>query len=277
MYMNNICIIRNTFGDRSAFLKISLEYQNIAYQPINNIQTFLFIDPHPENGVSKGFNDDYLNQYPKIIFENHKERKSWYLATKYMFDNYNYEYILSIEDDIIISYDYLKLCNQVICDKILDNHDNILYMHPGAWEEPKGDINLIVGSAASSRSILINRKKFKIIRDVLESSKQYSSKTGNDYVISKILQNNKMKTIAPQYNRHGHFGIYGWSSSGIHRDNIGKKRVFEKEITDQEMYDILKDSCLSKDKLLKLNLNKNEKYFWDFDPNINFTNLKYNI
>lgn len=275
--MNNLCLIRNTFGDRSSFLRISLEYQQKAYQCFDNVQTFLFIDPHPEYGVSSGFNHHDLNRYPKIVFENHKERKSWYLATKYIFDNYDYEYVLSIEDDVIISYDYLKICYQIINDSVFDKFNNILYMHAGAWEKPKGNPNLIIGSSASSRSILINRNNFNLIRKTIESFKQYSSKTGNDYIMSKILQNNNMKTIAPQYNRHGHFGIYGWSSSGVHRDNIGKKRVFEKEITDQEMYDILKDSCLSKDKLLKLNLNKNEKYFWDFDPNINFTNLKYNI
>jgi len=275
---SKICIVRNTFGDRYPFLKLSLEYQEQAHYPYE-IDNFIFIDPHPNNGRSLDYNNSFLNNYVKIAFENHKARYSWYLANKYMHDNYQYEYVLSIEDDIIISRDYLLMCEEIIKSKILEQENDILYFHIGAWEKPYGDINKIVPSQASSRSILIHKNKFDIIKEFMNINHKNQSNIliGNDSIISKILKENGMKTIAPKYNRHGHFGIYGWSSAGVFSDYSGQKSIFEEPISSESLYEIIKDACLDGSKLKHLNRNKNPRYFWDFDPNVQFDKLKYEI
>jgi hypothetical protein len=275
---NKICIIRNTFGDRCPFLKLSLEYQEQACHPYD-IDTFIFIDPHPKNGISPDYNDLFLNNYIKIAFENHKARYSWYLANKYMYDNYQYEYVLSIEDDIIISRDYLLMCEEIIKSKILEQENNTLYFHIGAWEKPYGDMNKIVPSQASSRSILMHRNKFNIIRKFMNTNhkNQDNMKIGNDHIISSILKENNMKTIAPKYNRHGHFGIYGWSSAGVYSDYNGQKSIFDEPVSSESLYETIKDACLDRLKLMHLNGNKNPNYFWDFDPNVQFDKLEYEI
>lgn len=275
---SKICIVRNTFGDRYPFLKLSLEYQEQAHHPYD-IDNFIFIDPHPKNGISLDYNNPFLNNYVKIAFENHKARYSWYLANKYMYDNYQYEYVLSIEDDIIISRDYLLMCEEIIKSKILEQENNILYFHIGAWEKPYGDINKIVSSQASSRSILMHRNKFDMIKKFININhkNQDNVTIGNDSIVSSILKENNMKTIAPKYNRHGHFGIYGWSSAGVHSDYNGQKSIFEKSVSSETLYKIIKDACLNGSKLLDLNQNKNPRYFWDFDPNVQFNNLQFEI
>lgn len=275
---SKICIVRNTFGDRYPFLKLSLEYQEQAHHPYD-IDNFIFIDPHPKNGISLDYNNPLLNNYIKIAFENHKARYSWYLANKYMYDNYQYEYVLSIEDDIIISRDYLLMCEEIIKSKILEQENNILYFHIGAWEKPYGDINKIVSSQASSRSILMHRNKFDMIKKFININhkNQNNVTIGNDSIVSSILKENNMKTIAPKYNRHGHFGIYGWSSAGVHSDYNGQKSIFEESVSSETLYKIIKDACLDGSKLLDLNQNKNPRYFWDFDPNVQFNNLQFEI
>jgi hypothetical protein len=270
------CIIRNTFGDRAPFLKLSLEYQEQAYHPYD-IKTFIFIDHDPKNGISSDYNDPFFDNYVKIVFENHKARQSWYLANKYIYDNYQYEYVLSIEDDVIISSDYLLMCEDIVKSQILEKENDILYFHIGAWEKPYGNINKIVSSQASSRSILIHKNKFDLIKTFMGTydKNQDYMKIGNDKIMSRVLEENKMKTIAPQYNRHGHFGIYGWSSNGIYANYDGQKSIFEKPVSSECLYQMVKTACLDGSKLLDLNGNKNPQYFWDFDPNIQFEKLEY--
>jgi hypothetical protein len=93
-------------------------------------------------------------------------------------------------------------------------------------------------------------------------------------MISNILKYTNMTTIAPEMNRHGHFGVYGWSSNGVHMDNRGKVALFN-NISHHELYNEIKNICLNGEKLLKMNQNKNPGYFWDFDPNIDFDKLEY--
>jgi hypothetical protein len=199
---------------------------------------------------------------------------SWYDSVKYIFDNTNYDYVLSIEDDVLISKDYLRLCQQLYHDRALIKDDNILYFHIGPWENPRGNPNKIIRSSASSRSILIYRQKFKIIQNWIE---QQSDIMDNDNMIKDILQNHKMTTIAPETNRHGHMGIYGWSANDVHGDNSGQSALFKQPLTHEELYSLLKENCLSGSKLLKLNQNKNPSYFWDFDPNISFDKIEYHL
>jgi hypothetical protein len=270
-----MCIVRNTFGDRSPFLKLSLEYQEQARHPYD-MDTFIFIDPHPENGISPDYNNSFFNSYVKIAFENHKRRRSWYLANKYMYDNYGYEYVLSIEDDVITSHDYLFMCEEIMSSKILEQENDILYFHIGAWEKPHGNINKIVPSQASSRSILMQRNKFDLIIDFMNVNTE-DQEVGNDSIISALLKEKNMKTIAPEHNRHGHFGIYGWSSAGLHADHNGQKSIFDEPVSSEKLYEMVKDACLDGSKLLDLNKNKNPEYFWDFDPHVNFEKLEYDL
>jgi hypothetical protein len=254
-------------------LQLSLEYQKDSTNS-EDFETYVFVDPHTEYGIVPDYDKVITNEYTRIDWCKNSGKYSWYDAVKYVFDNTNYNHVLSIEDDVLISKDYLKLCNQLYHDGSLTKDDNMLYFHVGAWEKPKGNPDKIIRSGASSRSILIYRKKFQIIQNWIE---QQSDIIDNDHMMRDILKACNMTTIAPETNRHAHIGIYGWSASRIHGDNSGQSRLFEKPLTHEELYLLLKQNCLSGKKLRELNKNKNPDYFWDFDPNINFTKLQYNL
>lgn len=273
MINENICIIRTTYYDRSAMLQLSLEYQKDATNS-EDFETYVFVDPHTEHGIVSDYDKVITDEYSRVDWPKNSGKYNWYDAVKYIFDNTNYDYVLSIEDDVLISKDYLKLCNQLYHDGALIKDDDILYFHIGAWGEFVGDLNKIVRSRASSRSIMIYRKKFEIVKNWIEQQKKIID---NDHVISDILRYHQMTTIAPKANRHAHIGIYGWSANHIHGDNSGQSRLFEKPLTHEELYLLLKQNCLSGEKLRELNKNKNPDYFWDFDPNVNFTTLEYNL
>lgn len=268
---NKICIVRPTYYDRSAFLQISLEFQQRA-DLATDFNTHIFVDPHREYGYTEDYNKVITNQYHRINWPRNSGKYSWYDSVKYMFDNTDYDYVLSIEDDIIISKDYFRLCLELVHNtSILSETNNILYFHIGAWEKPRGDSNIIVRSQASSRSILIHRSKFNIIDHWIKQHEFID----NDNLITNILKTNDMTTIAPICNRHGHIGVYGWSSNHIHGNVHGKKTVFKDSISHEELYNLLNPVCLVQKELFRLNHHQNLSYFWDFDPNIDFSSLKY--
>jgi hypothetical protein len=264
-----IAIVRTTYYNRSAMLRLSLEFQEEA-ELNGTFDTFIFVDPNSSNGYDKEYNDVINNKYYRVNWPRNSGKYSWYDSVKYMFENTSYNYILSIEDDIIISKDYLRLCKQVVeVDKILDIDNNILNLHIGAWEKPKGNPNKIVRSGSSIRSILINRFKFYKYVDTFYKNKTLDNISGLDLDIKTILDQNNLTTIAPEMNRHGHFGIYGWSAS--------KVKTEIENMNHQELYEKLKTNCLDGKSLQRLNNNYVNHYFWDFDPNIAFNTTEYHI
>jgi hypothetical protein len=276
MKNTNICIVRPTYYDRSAMLQLSLEYQKDVTNS-QNFTTYIFVDPHNKHGVVSDYDKVITDEYNRIDWSKNSGKYSWYDAVKYIFYNTNYDHILSIEDDVLISKDYLRLCEQLYRDGALTKDDNILYFHIGAWEKPKGNSNRIVRSGNSIRSCMISRFKFYKYVEPYFNFLKLKNKTisGLDIDLNNILKNHNMITIAPETNRHAHVGIYGWSANHIHGDNNGQSSLFEKPLTHEELYSLLKQNCLSGDGLRKLNKNNNPDYFWDFDPNINFTKLEY--
>jgi hypothetical protein len=264
-----IAIIRTTHHDRSAMLRLSLEFQQEA-ELSDTFKTFIFVDPHPIYGYDKEYNDVINNTYFRFNWPRHLGRYSWYDSVKYMFENTSYDYILSIEDDIVVSKDYFRLCKRVAeVDKILNMDNDILNLHIGAWEQPKGNPNKIVRSQSSSRSILINRFKFYKYVDTFYRYQKKENIQGLDLDVQTILNINNLTTIAPEMNRHGHFGIYGWSAS--------KNKTETKNMNHQELYEKLKKNCLDGKALQNLNHNYVNHYFWDFNPNISFDNIEYSI
>jgi hypothetical protein len=257
-------------------LQISLEYQKAADYS-DKFETYIFIDPHSEHGIVSDYDKVITNEFNRIDWTQNSGKYSWYDAVKYIFDNTNYNYVLSIEDDVLISKDYLRLCQQLHYDEALTKDDTILYFHIGAWGQTRGDVNRIVRSQSSIRSSMIHKTKFyKYVQPYYENY-NVNKILGLDLDLQKILDINNLTTIAPEANRHGHIGVYGWSATNKHADNTGKISVFGDAIGHNELYQILNESCLSGDKLRKLNQNKNPDYFWNFDPDINFTQLKYDL
>lgn len=273
MKNTDTCIIRTTFHDRASMLQLSLEYQKVA-QLSDKFDTYIFVDPHPKYLFTSDYDKVITKNYIRKNWSTNQGKFCWYNAVKYIFDTTDIEYVISIEDDIIISTDYLRICKQIIQDKILKLYSDILYFHIGAWIEPFGNPNKIVRSSASSRSILIDRQKFELIKNWMTTN---TNIIDNDHMMADILKHYSMTTIAPQMNRHGHFGIYGWSASGIFSHASSQKDVFNNELSFDELYNKLKHSCLNKEQLCLLNQNKNASYFWNFDPNIDFTKLEYNL
>jgi len=277
MKHTNICIVRPTYYDRSAMLQLSLEYQKDATNS-ENFETYIFVDPHPKHGIVSDYDKVITDEYTRINWPKNSGKYSWYDAVKYIFDNTNYDYVLSIEDDVLISKDYLRICEQLaLHDAALNKDDDILYFHSGGLADcrsPHKDINKIVSSSAASRSILIYKEKFKIIEDYVSNNSDKF--IDNDNAMQNILNSKKMKTIAPDFERDAHIGIYGWSASRYQKiSQDGQSGIFDKLLTHEELYSLLKQNCLSGKALIELNQNKNPNYFWDFDPNINFTQLKY--
>jgi len=254
-------------------LQLSLEYQKNATNS-QDFETYIFVDPHTEYGIISDYDKVITDEYHRIDWPKNSGKYSWYDSTKYIFDNTNYDYVLSIEDDVLISKDYLRLCEQLYNDGALIKDDNILYFHIGAWEKPKGNPNKIIRSGVSSRSILIYRKKFQIIQKWIEQENYIED---NDNAMVDILKDHSMSAIAPETNRHAHIGIYGWSANHIHGDSRGQSSLFEKPLTHEELYFLLQQNCLSGEKLRELNKNKSPDYFWDFDPNIDFAKLQYDL
>lgn len=273
--MKKVCIVRTTFHDRSPFLQLSLEYQNCAEES-GSLKTYIFVDPHPKYGYVKEYDNIITNNYYRINWPRNSGIYSWYDSVKYIYDNTDYEYIISIEDDIIISKDYFRLCNDVIESSILEIENNILFFHIGAWEQPRGDKNLIVRSGASLRSAVINRNKFYkyVVPFYIRENTQIS---GLDLDIRTILDTNKMTAIAPQMNRHAHIGVYGWSSTGEHANSMGNTNLINKYREHKDLYQYLSKICFDKNKLLELNQYRNSDYFWNFDPNIEFEKLIFDI
>lgn len=271
--MNSACVVRTTFNDRSPFLQLSLDYQKLADYS-DSLDTYIFVDPHPQHGYTTEYNKIITHPYKRINWPRNSGIYSWYDSVKYIFDNTNYEYIITIEDDIIVSNDYFRLCLEIINSNILLKQNDILYFHIGAWEQPKGDKNLIVRSSASLRSSLINRQKFfqYIVPFYAQDDVAIS---GLDLDIQTILKLNKLTAIAPQMNRHAHIGVYGWSSTGHHASDKGKNHLLSKYRDHQNLYNYLSKICFDRDKLLELNQYGNPDYFWDFDPNINFSHIQF--
>jgi hypothetical protein len=273
----NICIIRQTYYDRSAMLQLSLEYQAEATCS-EDFETYVFVDPHPEYGIVSDYDKVITDGYNRINWSKNNGRLAWYYAVDYIFNTTNYDYVISIEDDVLISKDYLILCNQLYYDSALAKDDNILYFHIGAWEKPKGNVNKIIRSKSSNRSSMINKFKFKkYIKPYYSVLINDKIKYGIDTQLQNLLNNHNMITIAPETNRHGHIGIYGWSANHIHHNAEGQSSLFKKSLTHEQLYCLLKKNCLSGEGLRELNKNRNPTYFWDFDPNINFTKLEYKL
>lgn len=265
---NKACIIRNTFYNRSAFLQLSLDYQKLANNN-NRFKTYIYVDPHPILGYTLDYDTIITSEYQRINFASNQGKKSWYSAVKHTFDNTDYEYIISIEDDIIISCDYLDICLDVIDNQILKNNNRIINLHIGAWQSPKGDKNRIIkGKNASLRSVLIYRDTFYKYIDSFYTENVGSDLPGLDLDLQKILEQNNLITIAPEMNRHGHFGVFGWSASSL------KDTAYDSHT---DLYNILKDICLSGEKLQKLNNSYVPHYFWDFHPDIQYSKLIYNV
>ena len=99
----------------------------------------------------------------------------------------------------------------------------------------------------------------------------------NNHMISEILNSKGMTTIAPEYNRHSHFGIYGYTVNGKHGNLEGQSSLFSKNKSHEDLYELLKKSCLKGKKLASLNKNQNPRYFWDFDPNVDYDLISYSI
>jgi len=252
-------------------LQLSLEYQKEA-DISDNFETYIFVDPHNEHGIVSDYDKIITDEYKRINWTKNSGKYSWYDSVKCIFDNTDYDYVLSIEDDVLISKDYLRMCEQLFHDGALSKDDNILCFHIGKWEKPRGDSNKIVRSRSSLRSCLINRFKFfKYIKPYYDSLTKNQA-LGLDLDMQRILEINNLTTIAPETNRHAHIGIYGWSAT-----KEGQCFLFKKPLTHEELYSLLKQNCLSGNALIELNQNKSPDYFWDFDPDINFTKLEYDL
>ena len=259
----NVGILRNSFWGRAPLLKLSLEWQEKC-DGHEQFKTHVYVDPHNFWGFTKKEFNLVTKDYK--VFPARQNRRSWTVATQELFSSYPYEYILSIEDDVILSKDYFKLCLKLIESEEF-HRDDVLYFHPGGWMSPKGDKNLIITSGISSRSILIQREKF--FKYVWPAFLRNSKIKTSDMFLGEIKERNELKVLTPQYNRHGHFGVWGFSANAIFDFSQGRRQIFP-GMDFYKIYEILKDSCLSGEKLRRLNQGRNPRYFWDFDPNVMF-------
>jgi hypothetical protein len=266
-----IAIVRNTFNDRAVFLKISKEYQEAAAFS-DHLETFVFVDPHPEGGISSEYDQVIPEDWKRINFEHNVGSFSWYKSLKHVFENHDYDHLITMEDDVIVSRDYFKMCLAVVNSGALERED-VLFFHAGAWQKPEGPPGLIVRSSSSTRSTLIRREDF--FRHIDAFYREGSAFSGFDLDVQTILDSSKITSMAPKRNRHGHIGVYGWSSNGVCADNRGQSSIFSSLPSFDEFYSVMKESCQDGQALLNLNGGKNPGYFWDFDPDMDFDRLDF--
>jgi hypothetical protein len=266
----NIAIVRNTFDDRAVFFKVSKDYQDAAFFS-DQFDNFVFADPHPERGISFEYDHVIPADWKRINFEYNVGVFSWYKSLRHVFENYDYDHLITIEDDVILSRDYFKMCLAVVNSGVLEK--DVLFFHPGAWQKPDGDPNLIVRSSSSIRSTLIRRENFFKYVDAFY--REATTVSGGDLDVQKILDSSNITSISPKRNRHGHIGVYGWSSSGIYADNRGQSAIFSSRPSFYEFYSVMRESCQNGQALLNLNGGKNSGYFWDFDPDMDFDRLEF--
>ena len=269
----NLAIVRNTFDDRAVFFKISKEYQETASFS-DQFDNFVFVDPHPERGISQEYDQVIPENWKRTDFDRNVGVFSWYKSLKHVFENYHYDYLITIEDDVIVSRDYFKMCLAVVDSGALEK-DDLMFFHAGAWQKPEGAPDLIVRSSSSIRSTLIRREDF--FRHVDAFYRKAPTVSGGDLDVQTILDSSKITSISPKRNRHGHIGVYGWSSSGVHADNRGQSSIFPSRPSFDEFYSVMKKSCQNGQELLNLNGGKNSGYFWDFDPDMDFDQLEFKL
>jgi hypothetical protein len=174
------------------------------------------------------------------------------------------DFILSVEDDVLLSHDFLEICHWAIRETEFAEHPKLLFLHAGAWAAPSGDRNLFLYSGPSSRAILLTREKF--FRHIYHAfQKTRDPIASNDWFLSSILQGGRLAAVCPNHNRHAHIGVYGFSAAGKEQRFATRSSVFG-DLSAQEITAKLRAVSLSQSGLLALNPTANPAYFWDFNP-----------
>lgn len=297
-------IVRTVF-QRPVLLKLSLEAQCKAIG-VENTETFFFVDVSKDavfvknNEIKKDTlekNLEIINEYKynksTVVREtNFGVNKNTFEGWKYVFDNYDDNFLIHIEEDALISNDFIKLCQYCIDKKWIK--ENCFGVAAGTYHVNKGDMkqNLQLvgyGGGFCGRLHLIPRWSFdKLIRPHL--SEDYSDWKyiygcykdfidnhcngafnhlnpnggwiGADVLLSVLWRKHKCTSIVPVRTRYGYVGVF-WN----YRKYGGtvELNTFEYE----EQYKILKDALVNASNFCKY-ANDAERRFWEWDGNVDF-------
>jgi len=268
-----IPILRPCF-QRPEMLRLSLEFQrqNMCQ---SEFMTFFFADYS-------------ANEEVMSVLSTHKQDKAIIMrkerldltpnileAYKWLFANLSTNYVAIIEDDIIVSRDWLKMMLFFI--NSLDK-TNVLALNAGDLRDKKlaGDKSVIKNNDwYFSCASIISREMFE--KYILPHCKPEYYNNKDAYLrkhfpgmlegklldqaglFRRVRMRYNLKVLCPVFRRFGHIGVYGRFQGG--------SPLYGKET--QERYKILKNACCSQVELEKW-VSQKTGNFVDFEPNTDF-------
>jgi hypothetical protein len=270
-------IIVRTAWKRPAILKLSLESQMNA-DLFEDTKTIIFVDKSSAQNtkditdVINGFDADI-----EIVFreEHYGVNKNPLEAFKYVYDKYGVEYLVLIEEDVLVAKDFFSLLKYCM-DQGWFWKEKCMGMVGGFDGDKWGtDINKIhLAKWFDTRLMALNKENFyKYVevhcnQEYYRTPMDYINRCFNetkyytfDWLLGRLTQDNELFCIFPEIHRYGYIGVFG---SGTSKSEIEQKSY-------QEQYEILKQSQYCASLLTKISAPNNQAIFRDFDPNIKST------
>ncbi len=269
----NRMILRPCYN-RPAMLKLSLELQEKA-EGVQDYLTVFCVDDSEENEKNLEVIDDY--RFSKKIIKRKEHfglTKNILEGLKYCFEESKADYVTVIEDDCVISNDYLKYieyCSTHFYDDDVFAICSINYIinslkedktkvRKVAWFYP---LSYTIKKEVYDKYISPHVGKKQYYDDPISYlNTHFSEYQGRFYDVAGLFQRIRahfdLECIIPYVIRVNHIGVYG--------RNQGDSEF--KELSFEEQYKILKSSYKSHNKLIKLTNNRYSNNFWDFNSNL---------
>jgi hypothetical protein len=268
-----IPILRPCF-QRPEMLQLSLEFQE-QNQCQDKFMTFFFADNPSDPEIIPILNK---HAYPKSIIMRGSRldlTPNILEAYKWLFENIKTDFVAIIEDDIIVSQDWLKM---MLWFARNNKDENVMAFNAGDLRDKElaGDLQEIkyINWYYSCASI-ISRNIFE--KYILPHCKQEYYQNKDKYLrkhfpgilegqlldqaglFRRIRIKHGLKVICPVYRRFGHIGVYGRFQRGSPLGDLATK----------ERYEILKNACRSRKELEKW-VEWKSGNFVDFNENTDF-------
>ena len=242
--------------NRPEMLRLSLEYQekNLCG---DQFKTYFFVD-YPQSEEVLSVIDNYNGNKEVILRKARLDLTPNILtAYRYLFGDLKANYVAIIEDDIIISKDWLKM---VLWFTENDCDENVLAFNAGTLMDKKcvGDMSKLkyIDWYYSCASVISKRMFDKYMlphccEEYYNNKDIYLRKNFPGILEGKLLDQaglfrrvrmkNDLKILCPVFRRFGHIGVYG---------RFQGESPFEK-LSTEERYNVLKKICHSGEELSK--------------------------
>jgi hypothetical protein len=264
---------------RPEILKLSLEYQQEAVD-LDKFITVFVVD-YPQSDEIMCVIGDY--KPPKAIIL----RKQWYNLTrsileayKWIFEDFNADMVVTIEEDAIIAKDFLKLAlwfrENPISSEVLTLNSG--WLEELAVRQDDNKLHKINWHFPVAIGVMRNMFEKYVLPHCHEgyynNAPSYlwehfpdiwkrGSNTGQAGLFNRIRIKNNLQVLCPEVRRAGHIGVYGFFQGG---NKFG-------ELSEPAKYEVLKQYACDGKFLRQLAEGQNPDNFVDFNPNTDFKAL----